>query len=204
VGLLFKTFLVFIACFAFLQSGFCADFTLFQPKKSEADKALEAQYKENKEILKEMGIRPDGATFIKYIKKGDVRIVALFLEAGIGANYDFYGDPAILYAVKHDNFEVAKLLLERGAKINQGFESMLYYAVKNSNPEMARLLIEYGDDVNYHTFVSDESLLNFAIKKKKYEMVKILLENGARTDAKTQYLIEKSNKKMKDIVNPYI
>lgn len=200
MGSLFKLFFVLTACLVFLQGAYCNDFTLFPKQYTQEE---EARMKENKTFLKEMGIRADGATFVKYIKKGDVKIVKIFLDAGIGADYDYYGDPAILYAVKSNHIEVTRLLLKHGAKINQGFESLLYYAVKNSNPQMAQLLIESGDDVNYHTFVSDESLLNFAIRKNKPEMVKILLENGAKTDAKTLYLIEKSNKKMKEITKDY-
>ncbi len=89
-------------------------------------------------------------------------------------------------AVKNNNIEMVKLLLENHADVNlkdiNGC-TPLHWAVECNNIEIVKLFIENGAGIN----AQDETLattLYLSIYTKNIEMVKLLLENGADPNIK--------------------
>jgi ankyrin repeat protein len=89
--------------------------------------------------------------------------VRLLLEAGASADSEEpYGKTALMYAAQFDLLDTARLLLERGAKINSATRDMtsdddrycdspeiayrtaLHYAAANASLPMIRMLVERG------------------------------------------------------------
>jgi ankyrin repeat protein len=85
-------------------------------------------------------------------REGDIDAVRVFLEQG--------GDPKVLdwcdceplyYAVKHDELEIAQLLLDAGGQINRNSKlrgDPIGAAIWNVNPRMLRFVVSAGVDVN--------------------------------------------------------
>jgi len=93
-----------------------------------------------------------------------------------------YGYTALHFACKNKNgFEIAKLLIEKGADVNTGagrryYETPLHIALKNKNNEIAKLLIEKGADIKWR-------LLHLVLKNENdFEITKLLIENGANVN----------------------
>lgn len=97
---------------------------------------------------------------------------------------DFTGT-LLTFACKINNFELAKLLLEKGADPNKIYykEIPLLFACKTNNIELAKLLLKNGADVNY-TLPEGNSYLHEACKVRNIEMVDLLIENDADLDIK--------------------
>ena len=127
--------------FAF-DSGFSDDF--FNILKKNQKKEQTPQMLAAKEELKKRKIPASVDSFIKYVKKNDIEIMQIFVDAGFDVNTDFYTDYPIYYATKHNRYEAAKFLLEHGANPNLGFNPPLIEAIKKKNPQIAHLLIEHG------------------------------------------------------------
>ena len=84
------------------------------------------------------------------------------------------------------------MLLKYGANVNLDIEgdSLLREAIKKHNPEMVQLLVNYKADVNQVTY--GKTPLNYAIQQKRADIVEILLNAGAKSDAQTEKLLNKS------------
>ncbi|MDD3740896.1 MAG: ankyrin repeat domain-containing protein [Bacteroidales bacterium] len=95
---------------------------------------------------------------------------------------DRSGGTALLYAVDHNHYEVAKYLLENGAVQSYGWLVYpIHDAVENSNFEMVKLLVEYGADVNCKNG-EGETPLGYAKQypTDKDEIIDFLIEKGGR------------------------
>ena len=70
--------------------------------------------------------------------------------------YNRKGSNPLLVAVKAERINVVKLLIEKGAEVNNSHEhsgaSPLMIAVKKENEELVKVLLEAGADPNYRTF----------------------------------------------------
>lgn len=193
-----KKILVFILAFLlFAPSVLAFDdpkvyMDMFEPKSKEGiEKKQEMQ--KYKDELKERKLPQSVSEFIKYIKKGDAEVVTLYLDAGMDPNIIYYSDYPIYYAVKSGEYEIVKILLERGARANIGFESPLYTAVKKRNLNIVRLLLQYGADPNYSDFMSGSSILYRALRNGQYNIARELLDSGAKIDTPSMYVIQKKN-----------
>ena len=71
----------------------------FNSKRAEKSKET-PEIKKAKEELKARKIPQSVDGFIKYVKKGDIETMQLFLDAGFKVNTDFYTDYPIYYATK--------------------------------------------------------------------------------------------------------
>ncbi len=66
----------------------------------------------------------------------------------------YYGDTPLTMAVKHDDIETIRLLLQRGADVNQTIEGRfvpiapLMTAIEHSNAEAVELLLAHGASAN--------------------------------------------------------
>jgi len=96
---------------------------------------------------------------------------------------DWYGTPLCI-AVESDYYDVAKLLISRGAEVNfsdGNSTTPLIRAAENGNLAMVRLLIEHGAVPN-RVDERDYTALWCAIDGDETEMAELLLDNGAKPD----------------------
>ncbi|WP_168463915.1 ankyrin repeat domain-containing protein [Wolbachia endosymbiont of Ctenocephalides felis wCfeT] len=95
------------------------------------------------------------------------------------------GSP-LVYAVKGENVEIARVLIENGANINlQGYryKPPIYYAIRDGSKEMVELLASKGANIS-GTFGHDSySLLGLAIYYDSTEKAEILLKHGINPNA---------------------
>lgn len=92
----------------------------------------------------------------------------------------------IRYAIDNDNREMLRLLLERGAEVNErafGWTA-LHAAARNGKTEAVRCLLEHGAEVNALAF--GDTALHEAAENGKTEVVRCLLEHGAEVDLRSR------------------
>jgi len=142
-------------------------------------------------ILKTRKLNPSIECLNKQIKKNNTENVQLLLDMGINVNSNHMGETPLYIAVKHNNYELANLLIKNNAKPNEGFYSELYTAVKNKNQELAQLLLDNKAKVNYLTMVTSDSILYLALKNNMLSIAQQLVKKGAIIDEKSATLIRK-------------
>ncbi|KAJ5363503.1 ankyrin repeat-containing domain protein [Penicillium cataractarum] len=92
-------------------------------------------------------------------------------------------------AVNAGNIDMVKLLLQKGARINQleagvGGKTALQTAAKNGNLELLALLLTSGADVNHPPATHmGATALQFAATEGRLEIVCLLLDHGANVNA---------------------
>ena len=94
---------------------------------------------------------------------------------------DEKGNTALIRAVKEDDTETAKLLVEKGADINISNKlrcTALTSAAFNGNIAIVKILIDNGVDVNHSDRIGMTALMRAAYGG-DIEIVKLLIENGA-------------------------
>jgi ankyrin repeat protein len=96
--------------------------------------------------------------------------------------YDFN---AFTSAVAAGNQEIAGLLLDAGAKVNDGMSGLtpLAFAVSTGNIAMMRFLVARGADVNYGAKSGAQTALISAIHAAQIEAVRTLIELKADVNA---------------------
>jgi ankyrin repeat protein len=117
-------------------------------------------------------------------RSNDIRKVRELIERGADVNakenVTGEGDTALFHAAAAGYTEVAKVLIEKGAKLNGPAGSMtpLIMAASGGHADTVEVLIKTGANVNAkddqgHTALTD------AARKNHFEVVKLLIENGA-------------------------
>lgn len=107
-------------------------------------------------------------------------ILELLVNRGANINATSKSGNCALYAaVNNGNVNMARYLLDHGAKVKRS----LFIAVDNGNLEMCKLLIERGADVNIRDAKS-ENVLIIASGKGNLEIVKLLVHSGANSKLK--------------------
>ncbi|HTE18697.1 MAG TPA: ankyrin repeat domain-containing protein [Armatimonadota bacterium] len=115
---------------------------------------------------------------------GNVEIVKALLAAGADVNHTSAFGNALTFAAMETKPEVAKLLLERGARVASGRPdriSILMLAARGGDPGMIRLLLAKGAElsaVDNH----GSTALSHAARAGQAEAVSILLAAGAKVD----------------------
>lgn len=125
---------------------------------------------------------------------------------------------ALVSACGRGDFDLVKLLLEKGANANSRglYDTAIFYVDKEHRSEedcikLMKLLIEYGADVNARGKHGDTVLLR-ALRGKRFAVSKFLLKNGAsvfvyngaKRDSVIGYLIKYAFEKATDFVKKKI
>ena len=125
---------------------------------------------------------PKGSTaLILAAQAGSIRCVYLLLDRGANVNAvnaDTYSP--LTAAIREQHLEIARLLLQRGAKVNSNVNSPLVAACA-SLPQLVPELLQRGTDM---TTVGDAALAA-AIQNKRPELVPLLLKHGANVRGKS-------------------
>lgn len=90
------------------------------------------------------------AQLVKAIKKGDVKEMEKLIVAGADVNKKSVGATPLYWAAYKNSYEAARLLLDKGANINEGMSNgwnPIHIAAKKGNAEVVKLLIERGADI---------------------------------------------------------
>jgi ankyrin repeat protein len=129
------------------------------------------------------GDYPRGKPLEKAVLAGDARRVAALLREGADPNdSNEYGDPMLLLAVRKEQTDVARALIDGGADVNRpGVEGKtpLHVAVGDENStDLLRLLLERGADPDAHSAEGWTPLLN-ATSWGYADQALVLLEHGA-------------------------
>jgi ankyrin repeat protein len=106
------------------------------------------------QLLLQNGSKANGEILMLTMEKQRLDLAKQFIETGIDVNYQYplsknYADgmTPLLYASKWNNFELIKLLVEKGANINvkaKDGNTALTMAQTNGNNEIYNYLIEHG------------------------------------------------------------
>ena len=105
------------------------------------------------------------------------------------SNTEIMNEKDIVKAVKNNNLQSVKNLLESGEDVNSidsSKRSLLLIATNNSNIEIAKLLVKHGADVNQQADNQDSAFL-YAGASGQTELVKLFLDHGARFDIFNRY-----------------
>ncbi|MDB9312149.1 ankyrin repeat domain-containing protein [Spirulina sp. CS-785/01] len=155
-------------------------------------------------ILSRFGFTP--YPFYTAIRDGDAVTVQEYLERGVQVNTrDMDHSTPLHWSVSNGHPDVAKLLLDQGAKIDVAVNSprspdehqVLHTAVHHNDPELVQLLLDYGADINardafgrtpLHHAISKPNLLDYygmTVTKKQPspEIIELLVRQGANINA---------------------
>jgi ankyrin repeat protein len=121
------------------------------------------------------------------VTRGHMEIIKALLaaKADVALRNAFDFNP-FTSAVAAGNQEVSALLLDAGAKIDDGASGLtpLAFAVSSGNTEMMRFLVKQGADVNHGAKSGEQTALISAILGAQIEAVKTLIELKADVNAK--------------------
>jgi len=100
------------------------------------------------------GAAANGEILLLAVEKQRFDIARLFIQAGVDVNYQYpstsrYADgmTALLYASRYNNFEMVRILVDRGANLNVrniNGNTALSIAQANGNEQISNFLIERG------------------------------------------------------------
>lgn len=120
--------------------------------------------------------------------RGDMTAVQSLLKQNVNVNAtQGDGRTALHWAAYRDDLEMARLLIQAGAKVQAktrlGDLTPLLLAAKNGSAAMIGLLVKAGADVNI-TNANGTSPLMFAAASGKTDALSVLLDQGAKINAK--------------------
>ena len=95
------------------------------------------------------------------------------------------GESALMMAALKGDMAGVKMLLERGAKVNQSGWSPLHYAATGPEPDIVRLLLGRGAEIDA-TAPNGITPLMMAAQYGSEDGVKLLLEHGADPNRRSQ------------------
>jgi len=137
--------------------------------------------------LKELGIDYTESKFLDAVKRGDLVVVKLFLQAGMSVNAaPSKGVTALLGAASYGHLSVVRYLVGQGADVNAKDDigwTALHFAAREGQLEVVRYLVEHGAAVNATTNHGDTAL-HFAAGRGQLEVVRYLVEHGADVNAR--------------------
>jgi ankyrin repeat protein len=120
--------------------------------------------------------------------------VRAHLAAGVDpSEFDSDGQTALTVCARHGNAELAKVLLDAGAKVDACgtayMQTPLCFTANKGDVDLARVLLEAGADVNINC--ANETPLSCATASGNVEIMRLFLEHGARVkDDKGKSMLE--------------
>jgi hypothetical protein len=123
-------------------------------------------------------------------QNGDIVKVRQLIEQGVDVNArDKDQNTPLDYAAwRGGNTDVVKLLIEKGANVNEvGEAGPLHLAARTGRTDVAKLLIEKGADVNARDNIRQWTPLHEAANFGNTEVAKLLIEKGADVNAKDKW-----------------
>jgi hypothetical protein len=113
----------------------------------------------------------------------DATAVAQFLSSNDTdiEEYDEYGYIPLVEAAIVNKTDIAKLLLEKGAKANSTDltgRTALHWAADNNNLELCQLLLEHGADANAYT-IGGFSVMIMPVLRQQQPLKQLLLQHNA-------------------------
>ncbi len=128
-----------------------------------------------------------GSLLVEVARQGDADAVRALLRQEMDVNAPgIDGTPALHWAVRVDDRNMASMLLDAGADVNRTNRygmAPLHVAVQNRHVDMARQLLESGADTEAADG-SGELPLHLAIRTGAYDMLELLLSHGAQVDGR--------------------
>ena len=149
------------------------------------------------------GADVDECALVEAAGEGDMNTVKRLLESGMDVNActSFMAGGALDAALVSEHFDIAKLLVESGANVNNSVEgyclgnqeigprmpegqTTLGWAVSSGRMDIIRMLVERGANVNGDEDGEDGGgyPLRVAAQMGRMDIVQFLLENGAKAD----------------------
>lgn len=145
--------------------------------------ALDSENYQVAEFLKSKGAKWADVTLFHAAEKGDLASAkkALFAGANTEKVDTTFGESVLIAAVRHGHINLARLLLEKGAKVNRKVDgaTALSHAVspRSSTLQMVDLLVKFGANIHERCF--GETILMQAAGSGNLSVVKRLVELGA-------------------------
>ncbi|XP_077997116.1 putative palmitoyltransferase ZDHHC13 [Glandiceps talaboti] len=133
-------------------------------------------------LLLDAGAERDNEDLIVAAADGDIEKVKFYLENGYDVNYGAgYKRTSLHYAADNGHFDICKLLLEAGAKIDAVGEFLI--AAGSGNIEKVKSCLENGYGVNdTNESWAYKTSLHYAAKNQHLDIFKLLLDAGAERD----------------------
>ncbi|MDE5776642.1 MAG: ankyrin repeat domain-containing protein [Treponemataceae bacterium] len=103
----------------------------------------------------------------------------------------------LMHAAQHNRADIAKLLINAGAKVNQKNKndvSALFVACSSNAPDVAKLLVAAGADMNYVQKGDGATPLSMACRDVCFETAKVLVEAGADVNKRIDSILRKNAK----------
>ncbi len=104
-------------------------------------------------------------------------IIDLLFKYGANINKNRY----IEHAIRSENFETIKILLENGCEIS---DKDILDSIWKKDFDIVKLLLENGANVNANTSENSSALM-LAIERRSFEIFQLLIDNGADINFKT-------------------
>jgi ankyrin repeat protein len=135
-----------------------------------------------KDELTKTGIDLTYDAFFDQIRKGNLKFVSLFLDAGFNANHvNEELESPIKIAVEKGHNDIVKLLLLKGAYVNTGDCTPLMIAIEKGNTDTVEILLKYSVDIDVNdTGIHNEIALHHACQKQRYEIAEMLIKAGSK------------------------
>ncbi len=141
---------------------------------------------------------------LRGVRDGDIKLVQEALDKGanIDAQDPHEGWSALMIAIDENKESIAKLLLDKGAKVNlqpSGNNSALSLAAMNNNTDITNLLLDKGANINIISRYGFTPLMT-AVLNDNLEVARLLIDRGA-----SLYLVneKRENKTAVDFAKQY-
>lgn len=96
---------------------------------------------EAREELRKLGLQYTADVFVESARNSDVRVVGLFLTAGMDVDSDDQGITALMHAAANNDAQMTQLLLDAGANVN--YSETVGIAASSADPNILRLLLDH-------------------------------------------------------------
>lgn len=128
-------------------------------------------------------------------RNGDAAEVERLIKKRVDLNAmdKIFGFTALMYAAQHNRADIAKLLIDAGAKVNKKNKndvSALFVAATSNAADVAKLLVAAGADMNYEQKGDGYTPLLVASRDVSFETAKVLVDAGVKVDKRINGLLK--------------